>query len=185
MDVEALIGEHLRRHPAFGAEDLAKLLYQGVMGMDHLLADRDRFLAELRREWEALDPVLLPREVLLEPVHPTAPIARLNLRPVKAAGVSVDDLGPLLVDQLPKRGDPAELRALWAEVVALAQTGRIPFSADDLERLGATLAAGGPPPGHSRQYRDLNRPAYRLVHDVTAPAFRDALARAGLVPRLR
>lgn len=161
-------------------DDLAKLLYQGVMGMDHLLGDRERFLNGLRQEWERLDLVALPEEALLELVHTTDPVARLNLRPIKAAGLSLSEVGTLLADQPLKRGRRGELLALWEEAMALARAGRIPFRADELAALGEALRAGGHPPGHSVRYRELNRPAYRLAHDVADPAVRDVLARAGL-----
>jgi len=167
MDLERLIWEHVRNHPGFAVEDLAKLLYQGVMGMDHLLANRERFLEGLRQEWETLDPADLPRETLLEPVHPTLPIARLNLRRAKVAGMSLAMLGPMLADQPRRHGSWAEFMDLWGASVTLARDGRIPFPADALVAHGKTIEAWGHPPGHSPRYREINRPAYRLLHDVT------------------
>jgi len=182
--LEGLIQDHLRRYPGFGPEDLAKLLYQGVMGMDHLLGDRERFLKELWREWESLEPVSLTGEVPLERIHPSGPTARLNLRPLKAAGVALAEIGPLLADQPSQKGELAELRRLWDEVLALAHSGRMPFTSGELCPLSEAILAGGHLPGHSIRYRELNRPAYRLVHDVTDPAMRGVLARAGLASDL-
>jgi hypothetical protein len=176
VTLERLIWNHVQAHPGFAADDLAKLLYQGVMGMDHLLGDRERFLAGLRQEWETLDPAELPRETIVEPVHPTRPIARLNLRPAKAAGLSLDVLGPLLADQPRRHGIWAEFREIWDAAVALARQGRIPFVPGELSDLIPMLEAHGHPPGHSARYQEMNRPAYRLVHDVTSPAVREVLA---------
>ncbi len=176
-DLERLIAGHVERHPGFGPEDLAKLLYQGVMGMDHLLADRERFVAALREEWIALDPA--SEENLVEPVHPSDLVARLNLRPAKAAGVPLVELAPLLADQ-PRRGGRLEdCLALWEEASALARAGRIPFQVEELELWGEALRSGAHPPGHSPAYRKLNRPAYRLVHNLLDPRIRRLLTRAG------
>lgn len=179
-DLEALIREHLRRHAGFGAEDLAKLLYQGVMGMDHLLADRERFLEELRREWESLEPVSLPDDVALERIHPSGPIARLNLRPLKAAGASLGEVGRLLADQPPKRGEITEFQWLWSEAVELARERRIPFALGDLAALSEATLTSGHPPGHSQRYRELDQPSYRLIHNVADPTVRGLLAQAGV-----
>lgn len=173
-----MIWEHVRNHPGFAGEDLAKLLYQAALGMDHLLEDRDAFLAELSREWEALDPQAFAGEPLLEPVHPDGRVARLNLRPAKAAGMSLAVLGPILADQPRRHGSWEEFRCLWGAAVSLAREGRIPFPPDELIAGGSAIEARGHPPGHSPRYRELNRPAYRLIHDVASPAVQEVLARA-------
>ncbi|HAZ31054.1 TPA: hypothetical protein DCY65_05765 [Candidatus Acetothermia bacterium] len=169
MDLERLIREHVRNHPGFAVEDLAKLLYQGVMGMGHLLEDRARFLEALRREWHGLAPLPSLGEALLEPIHPTDPVVRLNLRPAQAAGLRLDALGPLLADQPRRNGSWAQFKTLWEATVTLAREGRIPFPPDELVDRAKVIEASGHAPGHSPRYRELNRPAYRLIHDVTRP----------------
>lgn len=183
--LEGLIQEHVQRYSGFGPEDLAKLLYQSVMGMDHLLRDRARFIDELGREWEMLASIPQGEEALLDPVHPSDPIVRLNLRPTKAAGVSLTDLGALLAGQRRRSGRISDLLALWGDAVELARGGRIPFGVDDLKILGEILRAGNHPPGHSARYREIHQPAYRLLHDVGDPALRGVLAQAALPLDLR
>ncbi|QAA77154.1 MAG: hypothetical protein BIP78_1388 [Candidatus Bipolaricaulis sibiricus] len=178
-DLLSLVRLHLKLHPGFGSADLAKLLYQGVMGMDHLLGDRERFIRALEEEWEGLGPVALAGEVLLEPVHPVDPIARLNLRPAKGAGLCLADLAPLFADQPPRGGRLEDLLTLWNEASALAREGRIPFREAELDRWGEVLRSGKHLPGHSAQYRELNRPAYRLVHNAAGPRWREVLAPVG------
>lgn len=180
----SLIHEHLRRHAGFGAEDLAKLLYQGVMGMDHLLGDRERFLWDLQREWESLKPVSPLGEVRLERAHPSDPVARLNLRPLKVAGGTLGEIGPLLADQPLKRGEIAEFQRLWSEAVELAWKGQIPFAPGDLAALGEATLSSGHPPGHSQRYRELDQPSYRLIHNVADPAVRELLEQAGVSDEL-
>lgn len=164
--LEHLLWEHLRRYPGLEAQDLAKLLYQGAMGMDHLLRDRERFLAELAREWAHLDPVPLPGEVVVEPIHPRDPVVRVHLRPLKAAGVDPKELGLLLASQPLRRGRVEDLAALWEEALALARAGKIPVSEAELAPWGARMLSGREPPPHSPRYRELHRPAYRLLHNL-------------------
>ncbi|MCR4392591.1 MAG: hypothetical protein NUV94_07540 [Candidatus Acetothermia bacterium] len=167
--LETLVNLHVRRYPGFGAQDLAKLLYQGALGMDHLLGDPARFLAALRKEWETLEPIPPPAEPLLEPVDPRGRTHRVNLRPAKAAGIELTELGTLLVNQPRKEGRFVEFERWWWMVVELAEAGRIAVPPPDLRALAGCFRPDGPPPDHSPRYRQLHRPAYRLVHDVADP----------------
>ncbi len=175
----SLVRFHLELHPGFGPADLAKLLYQGALGMDHLLTDRERFAEEFQREWQQLDPDFFPGEPLLEPVHPARPVFRVNLRPARRRGIDVAVLGTALADQPLRGGTWDELEELWAGVVRLAKEGRLPFTPAELQSQEAQLAETGHPPRHSPHYRALNLPAYRLIHDLEQPAFRPILEQAG------
>ncbi len=170
LALERLVRGHLRQYPELEAADLVKLIWQGALGMDHLLGDEAAFVAELAREWEALDPSLLPGEPLAVRVHPTDPVVRLHLRPLKAAGLDPRAVGRALARQPRRGGSVGEFRSLWEGVLALAADGRIPFSLGELADVGRRALRGGPP-AHSPRYRERYRPAYRLVHDATSPAW--------------
>lgn len=161
-----LIQLHLGRHPGFGLEDLAKLVYQGVFGADHLLAEGARFAHEFIREWECVDEKGFPEEPLFESVDPLDRTYRLNLRPAKRKGVDPEALAEVLLSQPRKRGDPAEFQRRWELVIELAEEGAIPFSPEALRAHGVLLSETGLLPRHSRAYRRHNRPHYRLVNDL-------------------
>lgn len=168
--VETMIRTHLRLYPELEAADLAKLIWQGALGMDHLLGDEAAFVAELAREWEALDSDSLPGEPLWVRVHPTDPVVRLHLRPLKAAGLDPHAVGRALARQPRRGGSVGEFCSLWEGVLALAADGRLPFSPGELADVGRRVLQGGPP-AHSSRYRERYRPAYRLVHDAASPAW--------------
>ena len=44
------ISQHLAQRPAMQAQDVYKLLYQGVHGPEHLIASAESFLARLQAE---------------------------------------------------------------------------------------------------------------------------------------
>ena len=176
-----LIQLHLGRHPGFGLEDLAKLVYQGVFGADHLLAERERFVREFLREWECVEERLFPQEPLFESVDPLDRTYRLNLRPAKRKGVDPVALAQTLLSQPQKGGDPAEFERRWELVVELAEEGAIPFSPEALRAHGTLLSETGLVPHHSRAYRRHNRPHYRLVNDFRDEATRSALRSLGLL----
>lgn len=176
-----LIQLHLGRHPGFGLEDLAKLVYQGVFGADHLLVERERFVHEFLREWECVDEKAFPEEPLFESVDPLDRTHRLNLRPAKRKGADPEALAEVLLSQPRKRGAPAEFQRRWELVVELAEEGTIPFSPGALRAYGALLLETGLVPHHSRPYRRHNRPHYRLVNDFWDEATRSALRSLGLL----
>lgn len=59
-------------------QDIYKLLYQGVLGSEHLLKDREQFAVRLKAE--LADLTADPAEELFEPVRPEGQLCRINLR---------------------------------------------------------------------------------------------------------
>ncbi|MGY4706989.1 hypothetical protein ACVNPS_04455 [Candidatus Bipolaricaulota sp. J31] len=176
-----LIELHRCTHPGFGVEDLAKLVYQGVFGADHLLSDPDRFAREFLEEWRCVDERAFPGEPLFEPVDPRGRIYRLNLRPAKQRGVAPEALLELLLSQTRVGADPGEFWKRWGIVVELAEEGTIPFAPDRLRGYGGMLAETGLVPRHSAAYRRANRPHYRLVNDLQDEGLRRGLRGLGLL----
>lgn len=166
-----LVRFHLAVHRWFAPPDLAKLLCQGALGMDHLLADRERFLEDLEREWQELNPHSFPGEPLLEPVHPARPIFRVNLRPARRIGIDLVALGTVLADQPLRAGTWDELGELWTGTVRLARDGCLPLGVGELVAQGREMMRTRRPPHHSPRYRVLNLPAYCLIRnpDLSPP----------------
>lgn len=157
-----LLDMHVARYPLMTWQDAYKLLFQGIMGPEHLAADPDAFAARLRAEYEAVPPAA--GEPLCEPVRPDGGLLRVHLRPFKARG---GDLARLLDACLTAAGTRwgalDELVAVWAEVTQAGRTGRWP-QLGDATAFAAWLAANGyGAVHHSAQYREAYRPAYRLI----------------------
>ncbi len=168
--LEHVLRWHLRFQQQFAADDVVKLLFQAVLGMDHLLADRAAFRWALEAEWAGLGRPL-PQERLVEPVHPGRRMVRLNLRPAKAAHIPGLEIVPFLSQQPLLEGSRVELERTAQWSVQLARRERVPLSASRLEAVWATALRHGHPPGHSRAYQKEACPAYRLVHDVRHKEF--------------
>jgi hypothetical protein len=164
LGLERLIEEHRSRHAAMAVQDVYKLLYQGVLGPEHLVASAEGFAARLRAEYEAVP--TQEEELLWEAVRPDGELVRVNLRPFKARGGDVDKLiaGCLQTAAQPW-GTVEELRAAWACFVALGQSGRwSEFPAAEALALTAWLEEQGwPALHHSAGYREANWPAYRVI----------------------
>ncbi len=163
-ELERLLRWHLKYYPELGVEDVAKLLYQGVMGMDHLLKDPQKFREDFLQEWARLGGPL-PGEPLFDPVSLDWRTARLHLRGAKARGWEPHALVEHLLAQPAKNGAREELLQLWKELQVLAHRGRLPWDAQDLQTV-ERLIQRGEVPHHSPKFQRLYQPAYRLVHDV-------------------
>ena len=144
--------------------DVYKLLYQSVRGPEHIIASPKLFKERLAEEWEALDPAA--GELLWESIQPDGGLLRVNLRPFKAANGNLEALAIACLETGRRSwGTPAELRLAWGYFVTACQEGRWPsLILDEVETFTAWLEANKfPAVHHSKQYRSLYRPAYRLA----------------------
>ena len=159
-----LIAEHLAWHPAMEPRDVYNLLYQGVLGPEHLVAWPEDFAARLRAEYQAVS--LDEAEPLWEPVRPDGALVRLNLRPFKAGRRDVERLITACLQTAERTwGTPEELRAAWATFVELCQAGTwetLPLAG--VLAFSAWLEEHGyPAVHHSAGCREASEPVYRLV----------------------
>lgn len=166
-DIQLLIvltSQHLSRRPAMQARDLYKLLYQSVRGPEHIISSAQAFRDRLQEEWEGLD---TPHsDPLYESIRPDGRLVRLNLRPYKAAGGHLPSLIAACLETGELTwGTQADLVSTWGAFLAACekdqQTG---LARQDLQALTLWLTDKGYPAlHHSDTYRQLYRPAYRLV----------------------
>jgi hypothetical protein len=159
-----LIDGHLQRYPAMKPRDVYKLLYQGIMGLEHLVVSPEEFAARLRTEYRTASPSDV--EPLWETVRPDGALGRLNLRPFR---MQQGDLESLVVACLRTAqrvwGAPEDLHGAWRTLVALCQSGQWEaFPLPEVLAFSARLEEQAyPAVHHSARYREAYRPAYRLV----------------------
>ncbi len=157
----ALIADHRARYPLAGPLDIYKLLYQGILGAEHLLRGGEAAFAErLVTEYTAVGPPV-PAELLWEPVRPDGGLGRLHLRPYKARGGDPAALiAAALEAGLKSWGSKSLLQEVW-EAWSAHESCPVPEAA---RKLTIRLAAEGyPAVHHSPEYRGAYQPAYRLV----------------------
>jgi hypothetical protein len=160
----ALLEEHLSRYPAMEARDVYKLLYQGVLGPEHIMPSSEIFSARLIDELASLDPD--PSQPLLESIRPNENLNRINLRSWLATGRDINwlvdtclETGKLSWGTLP------ELKQLWQAFSAQVESGQFStISADQVRALSSWLEEHNYPPAHhSSIYAARYKPAYRLI----------------------
>ena len=166
LDQLGLVQLHRGWYPLMEPRDVYKLLYQGVMGAEHLLSSAVEFTRQLASEFDRIraDPL----ERLLEPVRPDHALWRLNLRAYKNQHAQVDGLySPLLEAARFPMGDQLELRTAWKEFVASCEHNHLQgFQLSEIHSFTAWLEKSGyPAVHHSQVYRQQYQPAYRLITD--------------------
>ena len=159
-----LVKQHLDWYPLMEARDIYKLLFQGMMGSEHLISSVDEFTQYLRREFDPLP--ANPSERLLEPVRPDQCLLRLNLRAYKCHQPYVDLLIPVLLETAQAfSGDLVDLQAAWTSFVQSCEQGQITnFQLDQVHQFTLWLEKHRfPAAHHSEAYAREYQPAYRLI----------------------
>jgi hypothetical protein len=154
-----LCDRHWQRYPAMQKQDLYKLIYQGVMGSEHLV--QCGYAAQrLEQEWQQVES--FPSNTLWESVHPTEGWGRIYLQPFKQAGGDWQTLLQAFVDSSQKKGDLDELKNIWEAL--LSERLAWPILHEDLKQwIQEMKHSGFPAQHHSQPYRELYRPSYRLL----------------------
>ncbi len=107
-----------------------------------------------------------PDEPLLDPISPDGMFARVHLRPYVASGRPLEALAEAFVATMQQPANGYEKLARFCGCLGdLADSGAIAFDAAQVRAYFAKLAADGYPVlRHSAAFRDIYRPAYRIVH---------------------
>lgn len=159
-----LIQQHLSWYPLMEPRDIYKLLFQGVMGSEHMIPTRQEFIRRMYSEFERLQPDQHQR--VLEPVRSDQLLFRLNLRAYKSQPVSIDQLFTALLESARLiSGCTTELQTVWGVFVQLCEQGHISkFNISTIQRFTHWLEQMKfPAVHHSEIYRREYQPAYRLI----------------------
>jgi hypothetical protein len=157
--------------PKWQLQDVYKLVFQAALGSEHAAPGEAAAWQWLEQEIACLGagpagkPVGQPADPPLEPISPDGRLARVNLRPYLASGGSPDGVLKAFLRTAALwqgRRDTLQQYLGWAiELVESGETGLQPVEAKTCFQHLAE--AGYPPAHHSSIYRELYRPAYRVV----------------------
>lgn len=159
-----MIARHLRMRSHMQVRDVYKLLYQGVMGSEHLVISPREFEDRLSVEFAEIEPG--ESDPLFESIHPAGLLQRVNLRPYKARDGDLPRLVEACLETARHQwGTLDELQAAWSVFVRLCQQGQWPslFLPDVMAFTRWLEKSGFPSVHHSESYRNAYRPAYRLI----------------------
>ena len=180
--LSAIFAWHCRRYPLLKAQDIYKLIHQGVYGPGHIIASATAARQALENELTDLEarsqePKVKAQqsdEELLEAIDPDGRLVRVNLRPLSARRCKVQGARckmqnvEWLVDALVEsarrvKGDRVQMKRRLAAAVRWCRTN-LPRQAAELEQMVARAGESGYPAfHHSPAYSRAYRPAYRVI----------------------
>ena len=162
QDVKTLIQEHMKHRPAACAQDIYKLLFQGVFGVAHIVSDKawDILVEEagrinLQDHYE--DP-------LIESVSPDASMVRVNLRQYINSGGDLEVLYTVMRKSAEHKGDERVFRDYWSQYKEMVAEGLVSGTQVEIDELDTLIQREGVKPRHHTEpYRQAYYPAYRVV----------------------
>ena len=160
----SLIEQHIARYPAMTARDVYKLLYQGVMGPEHVMPSAEVFTGWLEDELAGLQPDA--EEALLESIRPDGRLQRIHLRRWLATGRALSELAEACLETGRRVwGDKDGLHCQWIWFLDQVEEGGFPtIDAAEARSLDSWLNEDDfPAAHHSPAYEAEYHPAYRLV----------------------
>ncbi|MDD4117110.1 MAG: hypothetical protein PHI39_02725 [Kiritimatiellae bacterium] len=169
--------QQARAEPEWRIEDAAKWLVHATRGGEHAIENETAARRWLENEWSTLGPPL-PDEPLWVPLDPDGRIGRLNLRPYRARGGSLDALHEAFVAGARAfDASPARFRRAWIALGRALKSRPIGhLSRAEWKRLDRSWRAQGCPAiHHSREYAAARAPAYRVLPAEQAQPLLDSL----------
>ena len=159
-----LLVNHASRYPLMEVQDAYKMLYQGVLGSEHITHSFEEFEQELTEEWQRIEgDDSIP---VWENIRTDGQIVRVYLAPIKARGGNVDQLATLCYWTASLfKGDLEELKSNWEALVKTCREKKLyKFSQEEIDDFDRWLRKYQfPPVHHSEPYRKAYNPAYRLL----------------------
>jgi hypothetical protein len=169
----------MRRYPLLQAQDIYKLVYQGVFGPGHIISSAATTRRALESELAALEVKgqkarVKRQESDEEPIDPSGRLVRVNLRPLLGEGGRMKEEGrrgagyewlirALVESARIVKGSRVQMARRLSAAIRWCRTS-LPGQAAELDEIAARAReANYPAFHHSLAYRRAYRPAYRVV----------------------
>ncbi len=158
-NIRTRIAAHCTRYPQLESRDLLKFLHHSACGCGHLIQDASAAEAWLQREMDTCG-----SEGDIESL--CGGFCRVSLGYLKSLGVSARSFARLFALSAEKAVPGAEaMDTLLTTALEMAREGLLPFSYEDFSREAtAWQQLGYPAQHHSPTFREVYRPAYRVLH---------------------
>ena len=163
QEILRLLKEQCLRTPAMQQEDAVKFVFQAMLGVGHLLQNRDQVTRYIAREMDEL--ASDPAEPMLELLSPAW--CRLNLRPARAAHLQPRTIAGLMLTSGCEM--PFTRQDVYDCCRRIARSGEYGLKKDTA--LDSILNEQWLP-SHSAAYREKNHPAYRVISSDWIPCMK-------------
>jgi len=163
MKLVDLLKYHLKLRDHLEIQDVYKLIYQTVFGIEHLMGQGEEAQVKLIKEMENIEKI--SDEMLLENISLNNTIVRVNLKPFKKIYNQPARLFKVMITSSELiKGKQDDFIVLWNEFFQLVKNGKPVFSIAELEKFSREMKKKKyPSVSHSAIYKEKNKPAYRVV----------------------
>ncbi len=169
MRMQSVLARHAKRYPAWGLDDVYKLVFQAATGSEHAGTDEVLARAGLARELAEMGPG--PDEPLVDPIAGDGSIVRIHLRPFLRRGLDPEALLQAFLRTAREfGGSPKMIESGLREAARLAREGALAFPEADVDSLIVRMrAVGFPAVHHTDAFTSQYRPAYRVIASTFLP----------------
>lgn len=163
VKLQPLVESQVALYPDMGVQDWYKLLHQSAMGNRHLGVEDSLIYNYMLEELNSIEASTV--EPLIEYISIDSTVIRMNLRPFKAIGGDPDDLfSAMKLTWDTVVPSVAELEANWKDLRALAESGALNVTPEELDTFFRQKQTEGfPAVHHSDSYGTRYKPAYRVL----------------------
>ena len=162
MEFGYYLKHQIELHPSIQMQDVVKMCYQAVFGVEHMLSDKEKARQYFFQEYETTPAdSSIP---LYEPISEN--FCRINLAAWKARGLDPDELFDLFVRTANYNvpGTRTDLNNCAKSAEKLMAKGMLPFTLEEWKPYYVAYKNNGMQPvHHSEIYRQAEQPAYRVV----------------------
>lgn len=164
-ELEYILRNHAARYPAMEPTDAVKLIYQSEFGGGHLIRDREKAYRYLQQEYETIEK---------NRQHPRYEAIGNGICRVHLAALDAEELEGLfaafVASAQEHKGAVADFEKKLQLLRKLSADNVFSFDEAQLEQyLEDYKVAGYPAVSHSEIYRNLYKPAYRIVYRAFLP----------------
>ncbi len=155
--------KHALEYPMLETEDVFKYVFQSALGCEHLVTDEDKALESIKREYEReYENISLQKHGISEKLD--GEYSRVHLSAL-SSGLSAKTLARLFCLSAKKELlGKAQIEEKLSVATELIKNGDIPIAEKEFEeKLSKWRDEGYPPVHHSDTFRELYRPAYRVI----------------------
>ena len=156
------LADQKKRRPHMTEDDVVKFVFQGMLGVGHLIASPEAAQARLEQEYREAEAD--ETEPLLEQI--STDWFRLNLRPARALRITAEEIAEAVFESARTHPLPFTRQNVRLFCMEAEPGERMKLASEKVLNPGWL-------PSHSDTYRAAYHPAYRVLHRYCLERFRE------------